>query len=114
MEIFFSSRKPSFAGEKHRERLSSKLKCFLVRSVLNQCWRVKNFLTTEEDFKFLLYEEDGFRWLAHTDKEILDLVENVTKSKGFYEDETFLTPATISIECLGNNKWKFLDDYIPG
>ena len=54
------------------------------------------------------------RWLAHSDKEISDLVENVTKSSGFYEDETFVSPARISIECLGNDKWKFLDDYVPG
>ena len=73
-----------------------------------------NFLETEDEFKFLLHEEDGWRWLAHTDTEISDLVENVTKSRGFYQDETFVTPARISIECLGNEKWRFLDDYIPG
>ena len=92
------------------------VKCFVFvfRSILNQCWRIKNFLETEEEFKFLLHEEDGWKWLGHTDKEISDFVENVTKARGFYEDETFLTPATISIECLGNEKWRFLDNNILG
>ena len=75
---------------------------------------MENFLRTEEEFAFLLHEEDGWKWLAHTDKEISDFVENVTKSRGFYEDETFLTQATISIECLGNEKWRFLDNNIEG
>ena len=87
---------------------------FVFRSLENQCWRVKNFLKTEEEFKFLLHEEDGLKWLAGSDREISDLVENVTKSNGFYEDETFVTPARISVECLGNDKWRFLDDYVAG
>ena len=84
-----------------------------MRSFENQCWRRKDFLKSEEEFKFLLHSESGAKWLAKTDKEISDLVENVTKSKGFFEDKTFDTPSSIGVQCLGNDKWKFLNN-VPG
>ena len=85
----------------------------MSRSIENQCWKRKDFLESEDEFKFLVHTESGVKWLAHTDQEISDLVHNVTKAKGFFDDVTFNTFSTISAQCLGNDKWKFLDN-IPG
>ena len=84
-----------------------------MRSVENQCWRRRDLLKSEEKFKFLLHSEAGAKWLAGTDRAMSDLVENVTKSRGFFQDQTFHTPATIAVQCLGNDRWKFVDN-VPG
>ena len=79
----------------------------IFRSVNNQCWRIKNTLINEEKFKFLLHAEKNVAWLGQTDQEISKMVENVTKTGGFYKNKTFDILTTISVQCTGNDTWKF-------
>ena len=73
----------------------------------NQCWKEKNFLLNEEKFKFLVHSEAGKPWLAGSDPEMSQLVEDVTKAGGFYPEEKFTILTNISVQCLGGDQWNF-------
>ena len=75
------------------------------RSLDNQCWRLNNFLLDEEKFKLLVHSEGGVPWLASTDQEMSQLVEDVTKSGGLYPDERFTILTSISVQCQGGDRW---------
>ena len=62
-----------------------------------------------ESSKFLIYNTET-QILADNDGELAQLIENTVKSKGFLEDEEFLTPSIISVKCLGDDKWEFVND----
>ena len=61
----------------------------------------------DDKFKFLLHSEDKVAWLGGTDQETSDMVENVTKAGGLYKDRTFDIRSSISVQCTGNDQWKF-------
>ena len=73
----------------------------------NQCWKETNFLLNEEKFKFLVHSEAGKPWLAGSDPEMSQLVEDVTKAGGFYPEEKFTVLTNISVQCLGGDQWNF-------
>ena len=73
----------------------------------NQCWKQNNFLLSEEKFKFLVHSQDGKPWLAASEQEMSQLVEDVTKAGGFYPDEKFTVLSNISVQCQGADQWNF-------
>ena len=73
----------------------------------NHCWKETNFLLDEEKFKFLVHSEAGKPWLAGTEQEMSQLVEDVTKAGGFYPADKFTVLTNISVQCQGGDKWNF-------
>ncbi len=73
----------------------------------NQCWKETNLLLEEEKFKFLVHSEGGKPWLAASEEEMSQLVEDVTKAGGFYPDEKFTVLSQISVQCQGADLWNF-------
>ena len=78
-------------------------------SKFNQCWKTNPQVTTPETFKFLIYNEDT-KILADDNEELAKVIADTVKAKGFHEEEDFMSPSIMSVKCLGNDKWEFLDD----
>ena len=72
----------------------------------NQCWKKISTLPTYEDFQFLIVD----KLYSESEDELAANIENIVKTKGFQDDETFLTTTNISLECLGSDNWKIIDD----
>ena len=63
-------------------------------------------LPTYEDFQFLIAD----KLYSESEDELAANIENIVKTKGFQDDESFLTTTNISLECLGSDNWKIIDD----
>ena len=46
-------------------------------------------------------------WLAGSDQEMSQLVEDLTKAGGFYPDGSFTVLSNISVQCQGEERWTF-------
>ena len=78
------------------------------RGEFNRC--ALPIITTKDE---VIVETQGDREqmdLADDNEELAKVIEETVKAKGFLEEEYFISPSIISVKCLGNDKWEFLDD----
>ena len=66
-----------------------------------------------EDYKMLFIEKDFQKILVpkeDSDKILAEKIETVVKENGFLEDEEFVNLSEVTVECDGENKWKYLTE----
>ena len=70
----------------------------------------KNLGLKEENYKFLLYEDDEFgKLLSETEDELAKNIETIVKKNGFLNDRTYHTTNNLTIECMNDGHWEYVD-----
>ena len=82
---------------------------YFFSNIENRCWLKKNLGLKEENFKFLLYEDEYGKLLSESEEEIAENIETIVKKNGFLNVQEYLTPNNLTIECMSNGQWEYVD-----